>query len=340
MGHLLKRLTYQASSRRISLPFTWLRLHSLEPGAQLWITAQGTTRLIYHAAQWELLLATTRILPTEPALASFLSRGEQASLGSTGRLVLPRALAFDASEDKLIVSWTMSGGILLLMGPDALPSQPAAQEIVPNSAGMCSSELDLPPTLSVEAPQKPPSPEPLLPLLALPDGLRLPSPVRQVKLSEIAGFDPDYEPEEVDPQLEEDIALQGILRPVVLMGSRPLRVVDGQRRLRVAQALKMAEVPALIFNSLTREDLGRMRYLLKTTSDRWNMARQLRSLSKLYLNGASLDQLAELLRKNKRTVQRYLRIAAYPALVTELEEGRLTLQEAEKKLSAREEPSP
>ncbi|MFM7202844.1 MAG: ParB/RepB/Spo0J family partition protein [Myxococcota bacterium] len=336
MGHLLKRLTYQASNRRISLPFAWLRQQQLEPGAPVWITASAHLRLIYHASQWELLQATAALIPASAPLQSLLARGEQALLGTTGRLVLPRTLAFDSTDEKLSVGWEIVGGALLLRGPE-----------LPMGAQHFSSEL---PVSDIETPQISAipemdtceaEPERLQPSQAIPDGLKLPSPVKRVKLGDIAGFDPDYEPDDVDPQLQEDIALQGMQRPVVLMGSRPLRVVDGQRRLRVAQALKMPEVPALVFNSLSREDLARMRYLLETTSDRWNVARQLRSLSRLYLNGATLEQLANLLRKNKRTIQRYLRIAAYPTLVEELEAGTLTLQEAEKRLgrSAHAEPS-
>lgn len=336
MGHLLKRLTYQASNRRVSLPFVWLRQHQLEPGASLWITASAHLRLIYHASQWELLQATAALMPATTPFQSLLARGEQALLGTTGRLVLPRTLAFDSADEKLSVGWEIVGGALLLRGPE-LPTDPPLVNVEPLVSH--AETLLIPATKELGTQEV--EPERLQPSQALPDGLKLPSPVRMVKLGEIAGFDPDYEPDDVDPQLEEDIALQGMQRPVVLMGSRPLRVVDGQRRLRVAQALKMPEVPALVFNSLSREDLARMRYLLETTSDRWNVARQLRSLSRLYLNGATLEQLANLLRKNKRTVQRYLRIAAYPVLVEEIEAGTLTLQEAEKRLgrSAHSEPS-
>jgi len=65
-------------------------------------------------------------------------------------------------------------------------------------------------------------------------------------------------------------------------------------------------------------------------SDRWAIARQLRVMARLHLNGAPLEALATLLRKKKRTVQRYLRIAQDPALVDAIERGEISLLEAER----------
>jgi len=158
----------------------------------------------------------------------------------------------------------------------------------------------------------------------------LPGPVRDVKLGSIHGIDPDLEPDHVDASLAEDIAQQGMLRPVVLFGPTPHRVLDGRKRIEVAQSLQMATVPAVVLSAVSREDAARLRYLLETMSDRWAIARQLRVMARLHLNGAPLEALATLLRKKKRTVQRYLRIAQDPALVDAIERGEISLLEAER----------
>ena len=128
------------------------------------------------------------------------------------------------------------------------------------------------------------------------------------------------------------IAVDGIVRPLILSGTRPYRVVDGMRRLKFGRALEMQSVPAIVFGDMNRREIGKLRYVMETTSDRWAIAQQLRTLARLYRNGYGPEELSRLLRKKKRTIQRYLRIASHPDLVKQVERGELSLNEAEERI--------
>jgi hypothetical protein len=360
MGYITRRLTYLVATRRFSLPAPFLSAHGLEHGALLRVAAPAPgERMVFTAAQWAMLEATLRRVPPSAELARLLETGEQVTLGSQARVVLPRGLAFSAQEERLELTWQIDEGVLLVTAqdaqepatiagqpPDARSATPALEPAVASGAGDRSSSSPLErravaaeltpagdgaPHPAAQPRTESPGRSSIASQPLLPEGLVLPGPVQQIPLGDIHGFDPSIDPEHCPEDLAEDIASQGILHPVVLAGPVPHRVVDGRKRLLVAQSIKLEAVPAVVFSALGRDDLARIRYLLETTSDRWAVARQLRVMARLHANGASIDELARLLRKKRRTVQRYLRIAQDPRLVDAIERGDLSLLEAERK---------
>lgn len=342
MGHISRRLQYQLSNRRLALPGTFLQAARLEPGATVVALKLAFDKILVLSSDDHQTLATFgKMSPAAPSNMVALETAEL-TVGSGGRLVLPRQVSFAGRSEKLELSWTLTHRQLLLevTDPSLLTDAPATQSsVAPGANALEVSPESSPVSASASAAASASAPTPLpssaretggFRFAALPEGLVLPGPVVQVGLFDIHGFDPDLPPENIDADLEEDIALQGMLRPVVLSGPAPHRVVDGRKRLQVAWHLKLEQVPAILMGALSREDLARLRYLLETTSDRWNTARQLRALSRLYLNGATLDQLSHLLRRNRRTIQRYLRIANQESLIRAIELGKMSLLEAEK----------
>lgn len=339
MGHLTRRLTYYLSSRRLSLPSHFVSACGLDEGTPLWIGAPSPScRMVAGLDAWHSLTTASHLCPNDLQLKALLAGGEQVSVLSGSRVILPKSLAFTelstdlekSKSDKIELSWRLEARTLLLETPPGL-------RVAPGPSPSILHATPQPPDAEAPAdPLEPPSAREAPPPLRwskVPDGLVLPGPVRDIPLQSILGYYPGSEVGPVDPALEEDIAFQGILRPVVLAGPVPHRVIDGRKRLNIALKLQSQTVPAIVFQSLSRDDLLKLRYLLETTMDRWNLARQLRVVSQLQNNGASIDALASLLRKNRRTLQRYLRIAAHEDVVQALERGELTLQQAERRVT-------
>lgn len=309
MGHIKRRLAYDGPTRRLGLPSHFLEMHALSSGMLLHVWAPDPSRRVLCTPAQQVIHARLGAwLGGYPA--SVLQA--QVPIGSGGRLILPPPLAFGSVTGKLELSWEVAEGVLHLVLPsEDARMQPPLPELAAPAEG---------------APRIPPLPP-------VPAGLTLPGPVVMVPLGRIHGVDPDLVVTEYDRGLAEDIIQQGFLRPLVLCGPPPYRVVDGRRRLEVARALRFDSIPALVFGPLARDDQARMRYLLEITSDRWNLARQLRVIAQLHLNGADVRALAGLLRKTPRTLQRYLRVAQDHALIEGIERGALSLMEAERRVA-------
>ncbi len=320
MGRLSRMVSLDPRTRRLRLPTEFLEIHGLASGTPLHTTTTSRGRICFFTRpQWKLLLAALPHLVPETGIDRLA--GTPVTLGSQGRLVLPRSCIPEAASGRMRFHYHIEGGILVLEPVD--PEHAAL--LTPTRAPVPDRAHGRPPDAPATSPPQG---------LETPRGdpLSIPGPVEPVPLAQIKGVDPDLPETSPDPILAERIAEDGMTSPVVLCGPRPYRVVDGLKRIRVARYLEMESVPAVIFSRLPARDVRALRYLLEQRSDGWALARRIRELARLRRNGVSLDELSRLARKSIRTIQRYLRVAERPDLVEAIERGELSLREAEQRM--------
>jgi ParB family chromosome partitioning protein len=181
----------------------------------------------------------------------------------------------------------------------------------------------------------PPPAGPLPPSTAATDG-----PSRKVAVGAIRPnpFQPrtTFRPEALE-ELQASIRAHGILQPIVVRRSPTgYEVVAGERRLRAAQALGMAEVPVVV-REATDEEMQTLALVENLQREDLNAMEQARALRAMMGNfGLTQELVAERVGKARTTIANIVRLLELPPEIQRLvEEGALSGAHARALLAAR-----
>lgn len=133
-----------------------------------------------------------------------------------------------------------------------------------------------------------------------------------IKLSQIHA-DPDQPRQEFDvvelKRLEKSITQQGILSPLAIerIGDNEYLLVDGERRYRCAIALKLDNVPAIIYDEMDEKQRIMTRFHLQEQHAGWSAFDKARAIGALQTSmDLTVKEIADLLGMVKKTVEDYL----------------------------------
>jgi ParB/RepB/Spo0J family partition protein len=139
--------------------------------------------------------------------------------------------------------------------------------------------------------------------------------------------------------LARDIAERGIIQPITVRPHPTLPgrylIIAGERRTRAARLAALAEVPVIIRDDLTETqaiELSAQENLQREDLDLIDEAAQYQALMEAW-GVRSAREVARRLHRDPNRVQRVLRLAQYPALCQQVQEGRLTFRQALKQIA-------
>lgn len=333
MGKLNRRVKFIAKERRLSIPAEFLHEHSIQRGDAIHLAARGNTLFAFPARSWEgyqgLARQLGRWFPDDrhPFFALF-EDAARVTLGSQDRVVLPRDFPFHPKET-IRLHWEMVDGFLHLEAENG--REPEAPPLA-RGPGQ-TSLMDFLPT-----PAPSPAARPTFDRRAAERSLTQRVPIEAVDFRDRTFAEKSPIPTD---SLVRSVRLEGIRRPLVLLarGDDTYQVIDGFRRLAAARQLKIAQVPAVVWRDLDFDACMRLK-LLETTEEASEAPtlRRLRSTLKLHEGQVDLQEIEKITGRRKRTLQRYLRVAADPLLREAIEKGRLSIFKAEEILKAGVDP--
>lgn len=330
MGRLTRRVKFIARERRLSVPAEFLHVKRIERGDRLRVGVADRDLFLMHPEDWERLEGMSEHMdkwfPGEqhPFFRMF-ETGIAVKLGSQDRVVLPRTFPYHPGET-LRLHWEIQGDVLRLS-----PEQDAKQPPAPAPQRVQTSMVDY--FGEAGTADRP---------LDRQEARR--QLTERVHVDTIDHGDRTYSTQAPIPgeALIRSIRIEGVRQPVVLHRGDDGRhqIVHGFRRVAAARHLKMATVPALVFEGLDADELVRLKLLEgdDVTPGDGTTLRRLQSTVKLYQGQVDLAEIEKITGRRKRTLQRYLRVAGDRVLREAIERGRLSIFKAEEILKAGIDP--
>ncbi len=342
MGKLSKRVKFIAAERRLSMPAEFLHAHGIERGDSIHVAVRGGSLFAFPSKAMEGYRNLGRQLAflfpeVRHPFFTLFEDVVSVSLGSQDRVVLPREFPYHP-RGTIRLHWEMVDGFLHLQAEaeketEALPA--------PRLQGQISMMDFLP---AGGTPARQPATSPPTPRHAFDRRAAELEVVEKVALESIDLRDRSYaDKSPIPPEgLLRSVRLEGVRKPVLLHRSDDgrLQIVDGFRRIQSARQIKLTHIPALVWQGLSHQDCLRLK-LTEGGGEEAGEAptlKRLRSTLKLHEGQVDIQEIEKITGRRKRTLQRYLRVAADPVLREAIEKGRLSIFKAEEILKAGVDP--
>ena len=129
--------------------------------------------------------------------------------------------------------------------------------------------------------------------------------------------------------LKESIKKEGQKIPVILRGNRPYQIVSGFRRIRAIKDLNLGTVKAIIYPELSDVEAYKISMIENIQRQSITPLEIVLTCKRLKDQNMRTLEISEIVGKDPRTIQRYLKVADAPEDVKKaLHENRITISQA------------
>lgn len=129
--------------------------------------------------------------------------------------------------------------------------------------------------------------------------------------------------------LVDSLAKEGQRFAIYVRGPKPYRVIAGARRVEAMRQMKKEKIKAIVFPRMSEDEAQRLALIDNLEHTGLSDADLILAVGKLRERGMRSEEIAGLLRRKVRTVQRLLKLSKAPKrLLSEIRRGRLTVSAA------------